>query len=203
MANNLIKSSTKLRATLEIPAFTRRLACIGETGRLCLHCGAKISERRMRYGAKYCNDECKNKYRLNQLRKEAVSLRQTCMFCDEPISEKKKRYRALYCSDGCRNHAKIKRAQEKLEDTITDRQRQEELKREAWEIFDKSHPNVWSEIVTRTRHLINCGYDPLTGAVIEYWIRGIMGIKIPNAYKKFYREKFIREYPEYAHLFER
>ena len=202
MVSSSTKNSTKLRATLEIPVFPRRLERIGETSRLCLHCGVKISERRMRYGAKYCNDECKNKYRLNQLKKEVVNFRQTCMFCDEPISEKKKRYNALYCSDGCRNRAKIKRARERIETIIADMRYQRDEEEKAWREFDERNPNVYDYIKSDLLKLIGATEGALSvGAVIEYQVRMIWGQKIPNAYKKFYREKFIREYPEYAKLF--
>jgi len=81
-------------------------------------------------------------------------------------------------------------------------QRDEEEK--AWREFDERNPNVYDYIKSDLLKLIGTTEGALSvGAVIEYQVRMIWGQKIPNAYKKFYREKFIREYPEYAHLFER
>jgi len=103
-----------------------------------------------------------------------------------------------YCNGTCRAEAsRIRLA--RWQDEHRRRQRDEEEK--AWREFDAKNLSVWLIIVSEALAFIEMGKVPSFGAIIEYKVRLMQGVKIPNAYKKFYREKFIGEYPEYKHLF--
>ena len=105
-----------------------------------------------------------------------------------------------YCDGACRAEASRIRRQDK-------RQEQRDEEYSSAENFDERNPVVYSvikssfcELAESPRRAIE-GFTPNINAIIEYEIRMLRSIKIPNAYKKYYREKFIREHPEYKELF--
>jgi len=112
--------------------------------------------------------------------------------CDRVPPEGRK-----YCNGICRAEAwRIRKAEEKANEA----QKRVDTEREAWAEFDMANPDIYNTIELDLM-LMNCLGKLSVGAVIEYKIRMLSGVKVPNAYKKFYREKFIAEHPEYKHLF--
>jgi len=104
-----------------------------------------------------------------------------------------------YCDGACRAEASRIR---KAEDEASEAQKRINAEHEAWREYDRDNPQVWEIIRTdlygKLEHFLG---KVSIGAVIEYKVRMIFGYHIPNAYKKFYREKFITEHPEYKELF--
>ena len=196
-------NTINLGESLEEPRFLRKSTLSGVKPGICLYCGGRINENRMRYRAKYCSNECKEKYHLDKVKKRIIDLNQTCMFCGDELAYRKKRYNAKYCSASCRDHAKIERAEKKVEEKLARKQKQRDLEREAWEEYDNRFPTIYEEIESDAVFIADNGLvgHLSIGAIIEYRIRMWLGFQIPNAYKKYYREKFIRERPEYAELF--
>ena len=63
------------------------------------------------------------------------------------------------------------------------------------------HPNVKPIVWAEAESFCEMKKEPRFGAIIEYKIRLILGIPVSNGHKKFFKRDFIREHPEYEHLF--
>jgi len=120
--------------------------------------------------------------------------------CGCGASLENRRPNVLFATKKCRDEYNNRKRAKRLELKKHDR-RHDEF--EAWCEYDLQHPEVRQGIDQEARTVVQCAHEPNIGAIIEYRIRMWMGIPVPNAFKKFYAERWWREHPEYANLFNR